>query len=92
MARAIQKLGVEEAKRVQDEYKKCNNQQQEGIILTLIHTGLSGIEVKALLAVVGYRVTRLQKRSKMSEEEIQHARERPCQPQPMQLQTVTVKQ
>ena len=75
--RVKSKLGEAEAKKVQGEYSKCNQQQGEGVILTLIASGLSGSEIKSLFPVDGDKVTRLQKRSKMSEEEIDQLVHRP---------------
>ena len=59
LARAISKLGEDEAKKVQEEYKKYqkNKELSEGVILTLIATGLSGIEMKSLLGIGGYKVS-----------------------------------
>ncbi len=43
--RVYTKLGKDEALKVIEEYKKASNEQGEGIILILIASGLSGIEI-----------------------------------------------
>jgi len=71
MSCAIDKLGSEEVRKMQKQYKKINESEQDGMITTLIVAGLSQIEIKSMFDVGGYRTSRLQKMSKLSEEELQ---------------------
>ena len=77
-ARACLKVGKEEVEKMLIEYKNINEMEQDGMIATLIAVGLSQIEIRSLLGVGGYRVSRLQKRSKMSEEEREILPQRPA--------------
>ena len=74
--RAKEKLGSEEIDKMKQEFGKISETERDGMITTLIAAGLSQLEIKAVLGVGGYRVARLQKRSKLTEEELEQNMER----------------
>ena len=65
--RIRKKVGDEECESMQQEFKRSSSSEQDGMILTLISSGASQLEIRALFKVGGYRVARLQQRQALDE-------------------------
>ena len=62
MDRIQARVGKDECDALLQEFKRSSPSEHDGMILTLIATGSSQIEIRALYGVGGYRVSRLQAR------------------------------
>jgi hypothetical protein len=63
-----EKLGIEEAKELVQTFKTSITLEQDGIILSLLSQGFSQMQIRGLLGVGGYRVSRLAKFQSESQE------------------------